>query len=258
MSGSAPTPLTTRPPCCSRTVTSPCDSVLPEVMALTEYSSSSAPDSHPRLDGLQAGVDRAVAVALGHDARRRRPRKSPWHAAARRFRCAGPAPAAGSARARCVTLSSLTSARMSSSKMSLLRSARSLKRANAALTSASESIVDAEFLQALLERVAARQLAQHDLVGRPADVLGTHDFVGVARLQHAVLVDAGGVGECVGADHRLVRLHDEAGGLADHARRRHDLAWCRCPARARSSRGACAPPSPPPRASSCRRARPGR
>ena len=44
MSGSAPTPLTTRPACCSRTVTSPCDSVLPPVMALTEYSSISAPD----------------------------------------------------------------------------------------------------------------------------------------------------------------------------------------------------------------------
>ena len=44
MSGSAPTPLTTRPACCRRTVTSPWDSVLPPVMALTEYSSISALD----------------------------------------------------------------------------------------------------------------------------------------------------------------------------------------------------------------------
>ena len=33
MSGSEPTPLTIRPPCDRRTVTSPCDSVLPEVIA---------------------------------------------------------------------------------------------------------------------------------------------------------------------------------------------------------------------------------
>jgi hypothetical protein len=59
------------------------------------------------------------------------------------------------------------------------------------------------------------ELAQHDLVGRPAHVLGAHDLVGVARLEHAVLVDAGGVGEGVGADHGLVGLHHEAGGLAD-------------------------------------------
>ena len=74
-----------------------------------------------------------------------------------------------------------------------------------------------------LKALRPDELAQHDLVGAPAHVLGTHDLVGVARLEHAVLVDAAGVREGVGADHRLVRLHDEAGGLADHARGRHDL-----------------------------------
>ena len=34
-------------------------------MALTEYSSSSAPELHLRLDGLQAGIDRTVAIAVG-------------------------------------------------------------------------------------------------------------------------------------------------------------------------------------------------
>ena len=70
-----------------------------------------------------------------------------------------------------------------------------------------------ELLQTLLERIAARQLTEHDAVGAPADVFGAHDLVGVARLQHAVLVDARGVGEGIGADHRLVRLHHEAGDL---------------------------------------------
>ncbi len=83
--------------------------------------------------------------------------------------------------------------------------------------------LDAELLQPLLEGVAPRELAEDDLVGRPADVLGAHDLVGVARLQHAVLVDAGGVREGVGADHRLVRLDDEARRLRDQARRRDDL-----------------------------------
>jgi hypothetical protein len=72
----------------------------------------------------------------------------------------------------------------------------------------------AQLLQALLEGVAAAELAQHDLVGAPAHVLGAHDLVGVARLEHAVLVDAAGMGEGVGADDGLVGLHHEArGGL---------------------------------------------
>src|SRR4051812_10638497 len=83
--------------------------------------------------------------------------------------------------------------------------------------------LDAELLQSLLECVAARELAEHDFVGAPADILGAHDLVGLARLEHAVLVDAGSMGEGVGADHRLVRLHHEAGDLRDEARGRHDL-----------------------------------
>ena len=75
----------------------------------------------------------------------------------------------------------------------------------------------------MLESVAPAQLAQHDLVGAPAHILGAHDFVGVARLEYAVLVDARGMGERVGTDHCLVGLHHEAGSLADHAARRQDV-----------------------------------
>src|SRR5258708_31606994 len=64
--------------------------------------------------------------------------------------------------------------------------------------------LDAELLQALLEGAAARELAEDYLVGAPADVLGGHDLVGLARLDYAVLVDAGGVREAVGPGHRLV------------------------------------------------------
>jgi hypothetical protein len=156
-----------------------------------------------------------------------------------------------------VTLSSLTRARMSSSKMSLLRSARSLKRVKGRVDLGFRFHLDAQFLQPLLEGVAAAELAQHDLVGGPAHVFGTHDLVGVARLEHTILVDAAGVGKGVGADHGLVGLHDKAGGLADHARSRHDLRGVDAQVQG-SSRAACAPPSPPLQGCSCRHVRPGR
>src|SRR5712692_8372432 len=81
----------------------------------------------------------------------------------------------------------------------------------------------AELLHALPEGAAARELAEHDLVGGPADILGTQDLVGLARLEHPVLVDARGVREGIGADHGLVRLHHETGDLRHQARRRHDV-----------------------------------
>ena len=45
------------------------------------------------------------------------------------------------------------------------------------------------------------------------DVLGPHDLVGRALLEHAVLMDAGLVGERVAADDRLVALHLHAGDV---------------------------------------------
>mmetsp|Transcript_100316 Transcript_100316/g.279272 ORF Transcript_100316/g.279272 Transcript_100316/m.279272 type:complete len:521 (+) Transcript_100316:2515-4077(+) len=83
--------------------------------------------------------------------------------------------------------------------------------------------LDAQLLQPLLEGVAARQLAEHDLVGGPAHVLGAHDLVGVARFQHTVLVDAAGMRKGVGANDGLVGLHNEARGLRDELGGRHDL-----------------------------------
>jgi hypothetical protein len=105
---------------------------------------------------------------------------------------------------------------MSSSKISLLRSARSLKRAKAALTSASDSELDAQLLQPLLEGVAAESLPSTMRVGAPAHVLGAHDLVGVARLEHAVLVDARlAWAKALAPTTALFGLHHEAGGLAD-------------------------------------------
>ena len=54
------------------------------------------------------------------------------------------------------------------------------------------------------ERVAPAMLAEDDAVGGKPDIFGFHDLVGLPVLQHAVLVDAGFVGEGVGADDRLV------------------------------------------------------
>ena len=47
-----------------------------------------------------------------------------------------------------------------------------------------------EFLQPLLERIAATQLAQHNFIGRPAHIFGAHDFIGVTGFKHTVLMNA--------------------------------------------------------------------
>ena len=83
--------------------------------------------------------------------------------------------------------------------------------------------LDAQFRQAGAEGVAAGMLAQHHLVGAPAHILGAHDFVGFAVLEHAVLMDAGFVGKGIGADDGLVGLHREAGNAGHQAAGRHDL-----------------------------------
>ena len=83
--------------------------------------------------------------------------------------------------------------------------------------------MNAQVLQALLESIASAQFTQHDLVGGPTHIFGPHDLVRVASLEHTVLVNARGMGECIGPHHRLVGLHHKARGLADHATRRHDV-----------------------------------
>src|SRR5919198_3118655 len=83
--------------------------------------------------------------------------------------------------------------------------------------------LDAELLQPLAEGITPGQFAEHYLVRAPADVLGAHDLVGLARLEHAVLVNAGSVRKGVRAHDCLVRLHDEAGDLRHEARGGHDL-----------------------------------
>ena len=83
--------------------------------------------------------------------------------------------------------------------------------------------IDAELGKARPERVATGELAQHQPVGAPAHVLRAHDLVGLAVLEHAILMDAGLVREGVGAHDRLVRLHGETGDPRDQLRRRHDV-----------------------------------
>ena len=83
--------------------------------------------------------------------------------------------------------------------------------------------IDAELVQAGLERVAPRELAEREAVVAPADRFGAHDLVGFAVFQHAILMNAGFVRKSVGADDRLVRLHRIAGDAGDQFGRRHDL-----------------------------------
>ncbi len=82
---------------------------------------------------------------------------------------------------------------------------------------------DAQLLQARTERGATGVLAHDHLVGVPAHRLGGHDLVGLAMLEHAVLVDTRLVGEGIGADDGLVRLHRKAGDARDQARGGEDV-----------------------------------
>jgi len=70
---------------------------------------------------------------------------------------------------------------------------------------------NAEFFQPGTECGAAGMLAEHHPVGVPANILGAHDFVGFPVLEHAILMNAGFVGESIGADDGLVRLHRKSG-----------------------------------------------
>ena len=58
-------------------------------------------------------------------------------------------------------------------------------------------------------------LTQHQAGLGCADHFGAHNFVGLLVLEHAVLVDAGFVGEGIGADNGFVGLDGDAGVIAD-------------------------------------------
>ena len=80
--------------------------------------------------------------------------------------------------------------------------------------------LEAQFLDALAQRMAAAVFAQHQRGARQAHVLRTHDFVGRVMLEHAVLVDARFVREGVLADDRLVARNRHADDVRQHARGR--------------------------------------
>ena len=84
--------------------------------------------------------------------------------------------------------------------------------------------VVAQLAVASLERVAARVLAEHERRARDPDHLGPDDLVGQPVLQHAVLMDAGLVGEGVPADDRLVGLREAAGEVGKQLAGAVDLA----------------------------------
>ena len=82
----------------------------------------------------------------------------------------------------------------------------------------------AELLQAVLQRGMARTRGEHDLGLAGADLFRIDDLIGVALLQHAVLMDAGGMRERVGADDSLVHLHVDAGDGRNQAGSLEELA----------------------------------
>jgi hypothetical protein len=70
---------------------------------------------------------------------------------------------------------------------------------------------ETERIDAARKARAARELAQHDLAAdRVADQHRVEHLVGLAVLEHAVLMDARGVAKRIAADHGLVGRHPEA------------------------------------------------
>src|SRR3989344_5892027 len=83
--------------------------------------------------------------------------------------------------------------------------------------------LDTKLFQPALEGVTPAVLSQHHAIRGPANILGAHDFVGLAFFDNPVLMDAGLVREGIGADNCLVRLHRKTGDARDQARGWHDL-----------------------------------
>ena len=69
--------------------------------------------------------------------------------------------------------------------------------------------LDAQSNHTFPECIPTRMFSKHNLIGAPADVLGTHDLVGITLFQHAILMYPGLVSECVSTNDRLVWLHRE-------------------------------------------------
>ncbi len=66
-------------------------------------------------------------------------------------------------------------------------------------------------------------LAEHQFVGIPANIFGTHDFVGFPMLEYPILMNSRLVRKGVRADNRLVRLHGKSGNAGDHLGRSNNL-----------------------------------
>ena len=79
-------------------------------------------------------------------------------------------------------------------------------------------------LEGVGEGVTAGVLAEHDLAAGLPHCCGVDDLVGRALGQHAVLMDAGLVGERVAPDDGLVRRHRVAGQAGDHTAGARQLA----------------------------------
>src|SRR5690349_11468629 len=80
--------------------------------------------------------------------------------------------------------------------------------------------LEAERLHTLAERMPAAVLAEHQVAAREAYILGAQNLIRARVLEHAVLMDAALVCEGVLSDHRLVARNRHAGDARDQARSR--------------------------------------
>ena len=84
--------------------------------------------------------------------------------------------------------------------------------------------VKAQCFGAIGQRGSTAVFAQHQFRPRKTNILGAHDLIRCAFLQHSVLVDPGFVGKRIATDDRLVPLDEDAGNARHQPAGRYETA----------------------------------
>ena len=75
----------------------------------------------------------------------------------------------------------------------------------------------------MLQRRTTTTSSQYDCIIINTHILRIDDLVGLRILQNAILVDTGGVSECVTSDNSLIRLYRHIHQARNHTARTIDL-----------------------------------
>ncbi len=83
--------------------------------------------------------------------------------------------------------------------------------------------LDTELSQTATKCVATGVLTQHHSARSPTNILGSHNLIGLTRLNHAILMYTGLVREGIGTNNGLIGLHGKTGDVRDQAAGRNNV-----------------------------------